>query len=256
MIPRNERLNRTSLLLSPEQMERVEKAHVMLLGLGGVGSFAAEALCRAGVGKMTIVDNDTVAPSNLNRQLPALGSTVGMLKTDVVGERLRDIAPDMELTCVNAFYLPEKPVPIPEDCSVVVDAIDTVSAKIDLAVRCRERSIPIISCMGMGNRLKPTEIRIGDLFETTGCPLCRVMRRELRKRGVLQLRCVYSLEPALTPRMVEEAETKATGRTAPGSVSYVPGVAGLYLAYGAVEMLLNGTEAVLDKKLSKSHGVF
>lgn len=240
MIPRSERLNRTSLLLSPEQMERVEKAHVMLLGLGGVGSFAAEALCRAGVGKMTIVDNDTVAPSNLNRQLPALGSTVGRLKTDVVGERLRDIAPDMELTCVNAFYLPETPVPIPEDCSVVVDAIDTVSAKIDLAVRCRERSIPLISCMGMGNRLNPTQIRIGDVFETTGCPLCRVMRRELRKRGVQQLRCVYSLEPALTPKPVGEAETKATGRTAPGSVSYVPGVAGLYLAYGAVEMLLNG----------------
>lgn len=238
MIPRSERLNRTSLLLAPEQMERLEQAHVMLLGLGGVGSFAAEALCRAGVGKMTIVDNDTVAPSNLNRQLPALGSTVGRLKTDVMEERLRDIAPDMALTCVNAFYLPETPVPIPEDCSIVVDAIDTVSAKIDLAVRCREKNIPIISCMGMGNRLNPTQIRMGDLFETTGCPLCRVMRRELRKRGITQLRCVYSLEAAITPHSVEGAETKATGRTAPGSVSYVPSVAGLYLAYGAVETLL------------------
>lgn len=238
MILRSERLNRTSLLLTPEQMERLEQAHVMLLGLGGVGSFAAEALCRAGVGKMTIVDNDTVAPSNLNRQLPALGSTVGRLKTDVMAERLRDIAPDMELACINAFYLPETPVPIPEDCSMVVDAIDTVSAKIDLAVHCRERNIPLISCMGMGNRLDPTLIRLGDLFETTGCPLCRVMRRELRKRGITQLHCVYSLETAIAPHSVEGAEIKATGRTAPGSVSYVPSVAGLYLAYGVVETLL------------------
>ena len=190
-ISRNERLQRTSLLLSPQQMERLQNAHVLLLGLGGVGSFAAEALCRAGIGTMTIVDNDTVAASNINRQLPALSSTVGLMKTQVMGERLRDIAPDMRLIGINAFYLPESPVEIPEDCDVVVDAIDTVSAKIDLAVRCQERGIPLVSCMGMGNRLDPTRIRIGDLFETTGCPLCRVMRRELRKRGVPRLRCVY-----------------------------------------------------------------
>lgn len=237
-ISRNERLQRTSLLLSPQQMERLQNAHVLLLGLGGVGSFAAEALCRAGIGTMTIVDNDTVAASNINRQLPALSSTVGLMKTQVMGERLRDIAPDMRLIGINAFYLPKSPVEIPEDCDVVVDAIDTVSAKIDLAVRCQERGIPLVSCMGMGNRLDPTRIRIGDLFETTGCPLCRAMRRELRKRGVTRLRCVYSLETALTPKNTAHAETKATGRVAPGSVSYVPSVAGLYLAYTAVNLLL------------------
>ena len=235
-ITREQRLNRTALLLNEEQMEKLKNAHVMLLGLGGVGSYAAEALARGGVGKMTLVDNDDVAVSNLNRQLPALSSTVGRLKTDVVAQRLRDLAPDMELTAINAFYLPETPVEIPEDCTVVVDAIDTTSAKLHLAQVCQERGIAIVSCMGMGNRLDPTQIRIGDLYETSGCPLCRVMRHELRKRGISSLRCVYSVEPAIQPRHGPDAETKGT-RPAPGSVSFVPSVAGLYLAYEAIRMI-------------------
>jgi len=235
-ITREERLRRTALLLNEEQMEKLRNAHVMLLGLGGVGSYAAEALARGGVGKMTLVDNDDVAVSNLNRQLPALSSTVGRLKTDVVAQRLRDLAPDMELTAINAFYLPETPVEIPEDCTVVVDAIDTTSAKLHLAQVCQERGIAIVSCMGMGNRMDPTQIRIGDLYETSGCPLCRVMRHELRKRGISSLRCVYSVEPAIQPRHGPDAETKGT-RPAPGSVSFVPSVAGLYLAYEAIRMI-------------------
>lgn len=235
-ITREQRLNRTALLLNEQQMERLQNAHVMLLGLGGVGSYAAEALARGGVGKMTIVDNDDVAVSNLNRQLPALSSTIGRMKTDVVAERLRDLAPDLELTAVNAFYLPETPVEIPGDCSLVVDAIDTTSAKLHLAQVCKERNIPLISCMGMGNRLDPTQIRIGDIYETSGCPLCRVMRHELRKRGISALRCVYSVEPAITPTHGPDAETKGT-RPAPGSVSFVPSVAGLYLAYEAIRIL-------------------
>ena len=235
-ITREQRLNRTALLLNDQQMEKLRSAHVLLLGLGGVGSYAAEALARGGVGKMTIVDNDDVAVSNLNRQLPALSSTIGRMKTDVVAERLRDLAPDLELTAVNAFYLPETPVEIPEDCTLVVDAIDTTSAKLHLAQVCKERNIPLISCMGMGNRLDPTQIRIGDIYETSGCPLCRVMRHELRKRGISQLRCVYSVEPAITPTHGPDAETKGT-RPAPGSVSFVPSVAGLYLAYEAIRIL-------------------
>lgn len=235
-ITREQRLNRTALLLNEEQMERLKNAHVMLLGLGGVGSYAAEALARGGVGKMTIVDNDDVAVSNLNRQLPALGSTVGMLKTEVVAQRLRDLAPDMELNAVNAFYLPQTPVPVPDDCTVVVDAIDTTSAKLHLAKVCQERGIPLISCMGMGNRLDPTQIRIGDIYETSGCPLCRIMRHELRKRGISSLRCVYSVEPALEPHHGENAETKGV-RPAPGSVSFVPSVAGLYLAYETIRII-------------------
>lgn len=237
-ICREERLRRTALLLDESQMRRLREAHVMLLGLGGVGSYAAEALCRAGIGKLTLVDNDTVSPSNLNRQLPALGSTVGRLKTEVVGERLRDIAPDLELTLVSAFYLPETPVPIPPDCTMVVDAVDTVSAKLHLARTCWERGVPLVSCMGMGNRLDPTQIVIGDLYETSGCPLCRVMRRELRKSGVPALRCVYSTEEARSPRIISNGETKG-GRPAPGSVSFVPSVAGLYLAYEAVRQIAN-----------------
>lgn len=165
---REQRLNRTARLMSPAQMERLSRAHVLLLGLGGVGGHAAEALARGGVGKMTIVDHDTVAPSNLNRQLVALESTIGLPKTQVMYHRLKDAAPDLDLTAIDAFYLPDTPVPIPEDAAVVVDAIDTVSAKLHLARACRERGVPLISCMGMGNRLDPTQIHVGDIFETTG----------------------------------------------------------------------------------------
>ncbi len=235
-ITREQRLHRTALLFSPEQMDKLKNAHVMLLGLGGVGSYTAEALARGGVGKMTIVDNDDVAVSNLNRQLPALSSTVGRLKTDVVRKRLLDLAPDLELNAINAFYLPDSPVPIPKDCTVVVDAIDTTSAKLHVAQSCRDQNIALISCMGMGNRLDPTKIRIGDIYETSGCPLCRVMRHELRKRGIESLRCVYSTEPAIQPCYGPEAEQKG-GRPAPGSVSFVPSVAGLYLAYEAIRII-------------------
>lgn len=240
----DERLNRTALLLSPAQMETLRCAHIMLLGLGGVGSYAAEALARVGIGRLTLVDNDRVARSNLNRQLPALNSTIGMKKTDVVKTRLLDAAPGLEVTTIDSFYLPESPVAVPEDCSMVLDAIDTVSAKLHLAQTCMERGIPIVSCMGMGNRLDPTQIRIGDIYETTGCPLCRVMRRELRKRQVPSLRCVYSLEEALSPHPQDDqtAETKSTGRIAPGSISFVPSVAGLYMAYEAVRQLCAGMD--------------
>ncbi|MBE5779674.1 MAG: tRNA threonylcarbamoyladenosine dehydratase [Clostridiales bacterium] len=236
-ITRSQRLARSALLLESAQLQRLEEAHVMLLGLGGVGSYAAEAMARSGVGKMTIVDCDDVAVSNLNRQLPALASTIGMQKTAVVAQRLRDAAPDMELNIVDQFYLPENPVEIPADCTLVLDAIDTISSKLHLAEKCAERNIPLISCMGMGNRLDPTQIRIGDIFETSGCPLCRVMRRELRKRGISSLRCVYSAEEAITPAFDENAETKGKGRQAPGSVAFVPSVAGLYMAYEAVRMI-------------------
>ncbi len=223
---RQMRLERTALLLSPAQMERLEHAHVMLFGLGGVGGHAAEALARGGVGKLTLVDHDVVSPSNLNRQLAALESTVGRPKAQVLSARLRDAAPDAEIVAVEAFYLPESPVPIPQDVSVVVDAIDTVSAKLHLAQTCYERGIPLISCMGMGNRLDPTLIRVGDIFETSGCPLCRVVRQGLRKRNIPSLRCVYSLEPAI-----------GTGGRLPGSVSFVPPAAGLFLAAEAVRLI-------------------
>ena len=235
---RAERLARTAMLLPQEGLDRLWNAHVMVFGLGGVGSYAAEALCRAGVGRLTLVDADVVAVSNCNRQLPALCSTVGRAKTEVVRERLLDIAPDAHVQAITAFHLPEAPVPIPEDVAYVVDAIDTVAAKLDIAATCHGRGIPLVACMGMGNRLDPTKIRIGDLFDTAGCPLCRVMRRELRRREIPALRCVYSVEEAREAKPC--GDSRPGGRPVPGSVAYVPSVAGLYLAYDVVNRLCGG----------------
>ena len=195
--------SRMTPLFEENQLERIRKAHVMVFGLGGVGSYAVEALCRCGVGKLTLVDNDSFVASNLNRQLPALHSTLGRKKVEVVAERCKDIAPECELIAIEAFYLPDTPVPIADDCTLVVDAIDTISAKLHSAQVCQEKNIPLISCMGMGNRLDPTKITFGDICETSTCPLCRVMRRELRKRNVPSLRVVYSQEIAKKPNHVE-----------------------------------------------------
>ena len=248
--PGGERFARTALLLSPGRLDRLWHAHVMVFGLGGVGSYAAEALGRMGIGKLSLVDGDIVDISNVNRQLPAQESTLGRPKADVVRERLLDIAPDARVEAIEAFHLPERPVPIPRDVDFLVDAVDTVAAKIDLAFTCRRREISMIACMGMGNRLDPTLVRIGDLFETSGCPLCRVMRRELRKRDIASLRCVYSMEPAerviagqAFPSTPEACSPKASAggvnpaRPPTGSVAYVPAVAGLYMAYEAVRVL-------------------
>ena len=248
--PGGERFARTALLFSTEQLDRLWHAHVMIFGVGGVGSYAAEALCRAGIGKLSLVDGDSVDESNINRQLPAMRSTLGKPKADVVRERLLDIAPDAQVEAIEAFHLPGRQVPVPQDVTFLVDAVDMITAKIDLALISRRRGIPMIACMGMGNRLDPTRIRVGDLFGTSGCPLCRVMRRELRKRDIASLRCVYSTEPA--KRMPEQralsSELEAGSskplmgradplRPPPGSVAYVPAVAGLYMAYEAVRVL-------------------
>jgi len=226
---------RTALMLSPAQMERLRHAHVMLFGLGGVGSYAAEALARAGIGRLTLVDADSVQPSNLNRQLCALTSTVGLAKARVTRERLADINPDAKIEAVEAFHLPESPVPVARDVDFVADAVDTVAAKVDIAETCFRRGVPLISCMGMGNRFDPTQIRIGDVFSTQGDPLCRVMRRELRKRGVDRLRCVYSTEPPFSRPPAENGPAAARPET--GSLPYVPSVAGLYMAYEIVDTL-------------------
>ncbi len=225
------RMARTRLLLTDKQLARLTDAHVMLFGLGGVGSYAAEALARAGIGQLTLVDADAYVESNLNRQLGALVSTLGQSKAEVTRKRLLDINPDVEVTAVRAFHLPGQPVAIPADVDYVADAIDTVSAKLDIAQTCCERGLPLISCMGMGNRFDPTQVRIGDVFETTADPLCRVMRRELRKRGIEHLRCVYSAEPAAA------VQSKNGERPEKGSLPYVPAVAGLLMAYEIVDTI-------------------
>jgi tRNA A37 threonylcarbamoyladenosine dehydratase len=229
------RTDRTAMLLGQDRVDALRRSHVMIFGLGGVGSYAAEALGRMGIGKLTIVDGDRFEESNINRQLCALTSTIGRSKVSVTAQRLRDINPDAVIVPVEKFYLPEAPVPIDDGVDMVVDAVDTVTAKLDIVETCKAKNIPLVSCMGMGNRLDPTQIKIGDLFDTDTCALCRVMRKELRRRGIDTLRCVYSTEEA---RTCESSEPfKNAERMVPGSVSYVPSVAGLLMASDVIHTL-------------------
>ena len=205
-------------------LDKLKKAHVAVFGLGGVGGAVAEALVRNGVGKLTIVDGDVVAPSNINRQIIALNDNMGQKKVDVMAERLLKINPDVVLNKLNLFFLPETEMDF-DEFDYVCDAVDTITAKIALC----ERSKRIISCMGTGNRIDPTAFRVGDVFDTSYCPLAKVMRRELRKRGIFSLKVVYSLEQPIK-----------TGRRTPGSVSFVPGVAGMIMAGEVIKELLKG----------------
>ena len=237
----NERTQRAEMLLGEAAMERLAGAHAAVFGLGGVGSWCAEALARAGVGTLTLVDGDTVSASNINRQLVALGSTVGRPKVDVMAERLRDVNPYVVLHKRFGTYTPEtreeflSPAP-----DIIVDAIDTVSCKIDLIVTAQERGIEILSSLGTGNKLDPSRFQMTDIYKTSVCPLARVMRYELKKRGVKALRVLFSDEPPRSPAPLEAPENGR--RSVPGSVSWVPPVAGLMLAGEAVKILCGGFE--------------
>ncbi|MDO4483569.1 MAG: tRNA threonylcarbamoyladenosine dehydratase [Clostridia bacterium] len=238
--------SRTELLLGEAAMDRLYKARVAVFGVGGVGGFTAEALIRAGVGSMDLFDNDTVSLTNLNRQIIALHSTLGQSKVQVMRDRLLDINPEANIIPHEMFYLPENADSV--DLSrydFVVDAIDTVSAKINLAVRCEALGVPLISAMGAGNKLDPTKIVLTDIYKTEICPLAKVMRTELRKRGVKHLRVAYSTEPAV--RAAEEdilrcltEEERAKRRGIPGSTSFVPSVMGLIIASDVVKTITGG----------------
>ncbi len=231
---------RTEQLLGKEGLERLQNARVAVFGIGGVGSYAAEALARSGVGALDLFDADDVAPSNLNRQLVALHSTIGEQKVAVMARRVADINPQCIVRPVPLFY--DRASADSVELTVydyVVDAIDTVSAKIELIVRCKASEVPVISAMGAGNKLNPAAFEVADLSKTSVCPLARVMRRELKSRGIEHLPVVYSKEPP-RPLLYEEGEQKGTaGRQAPGSVSFVPGVMGLILA-GEVIKAISG----------------
>ncbi|MBR6028628.1 MAG: tRNA threonylcarbamoyladenosine dehydratase [Clostridia bacterium] len=233
-----DQFSRTRLLLGDEGVERLASARVAVFGIGGVGSYAAEALARAGVGAIDLVDSDRVSLTNLNRQLPALHSTLGRLKTEVMAERLRDIHPGLKVTEWPLFYTPDNEGGLVfTDFDCVADCVDTVTAKLGIICRCREAGVPVISAMGAGNKLDPTAFRAGDISETTVCPLARIMRRELKRRGIEHLPVVYSTEPPLSP-LEEAAEAPPEGRRAlPGSVSFVPSVMGLILAGEIVKAL-------------------
>lgn len=223
-----DRFSRTRLLLGDEGVEKLQSSAVAIFGVGGVGGYVAEALARTGIGTMMIVDNDTVSLTNINRQLIALESTVGRKKVDVLRERLLDINPEINIVARDEFFLPENSDTFDfSKFDYIVDAIDTVSGKIELVVKAERECTPIISSMGAGNKLDPTRFEVSDIYKTSVCPLARVMRTELRKRGVRKLKVVYSKEKAQKPLESEEESSK---RRTPGSLAFVPSVAGLIIA--------------------------
>lgn len=231
---------RSARLLGLEALAKLRNAHVAVFGVGGVGGYVCEALARTGVGALTVIDADTVSLSNINRQTVALHSTVGRKKVDVMAERIRDINPDCRVTAIAKFYLPENAAEFPlAEYDFVIDAIDTVKAKIDLAVRATTEGVPFLSAMGAGNKLDPSRFVITDLEKTSGCPLARVMRVELRKRGIRHLTVAYSAEPAAKPAAdAPDADEKGTaGRPAPGSLPYVVGTEGLLIAGEVIRKL-------------------
>lgn len=232
------RYERTELLLGKEALAKLRRAHVAVFGVGGVGGYAVEALARAGIGHFTLIDNDTVSESNINRQIIALSSTVGRYKVDVFAARIADIDPDTVVHLSKSFVLPDNIDQFDfQTFDYIVDAVDTVSAKIALAVAAQNAGVPIISSMGTGNKLDPTALKVTDLFKTSVCPLARVMRTELRKRGIKKLKVVFSDEEPKKVFAPRDPESKR--RAVPGSVSFVPPAAGLIIASEVVKDLIN-----------------
>ena len=232
-----ERFIRNEMLLGPRAMEKLKSSHVCVVGLGGVGSCAAEALARSGVGELTLVDRDAYSLSNINRQLGALTSTAGRSKAEVMAERVRDINPDCAVHPLAIHYDRETPDSFFDGLDYIADAIDLVSCKIDLICRARDRGIPVLSALGTGNKLDPSRLEVTDLSLTRGCPLARVMRRELGRRDIRHMKVVYSSEEAV-PCAPLEAPPPGR-RSVPGSVPWVPPIAGIMMA-GAIVMDLVG----------------
>lgn len=216
--------SRTEMLIGKENIEKLEKSKVAIFGVGGVGSYVAEGLARAGIGNFILVDNDDIVESNLNRQIHATHKTIGKAKVDVMKERILEINPNAKVETHKIFFLPncEKKI-LDNSVTYIVDAIDTVTAKIELVMEAKKLNIPIISSMGTGNKLDPTALEVSDIYKTTICPLAKVMRKELKKREIKKLKVVYSKEE---PIKVQKEDEKIV----PGSVSFVPSVAGLIIA--------------------------
>ena len=235
--------SRTEILLGKYGVERLKKSRVAIFGIGGVGGYVAEALARSGVGALDLIDNDEVSITNINRQIIALHSTVGRPKVDVMKERILDINPECNVRIFQCFYLPEtKNLFDFTEYDYVVDAVDTVTAKIQLIVQAKEAGVPIISSMGAGNKLNPASFEVADISQTSVCPLARVMRQECKKRGIKNVKVVYSkekpVESKLTAEEKKSAEQKGNG-LAPGSCAFVPSVAGLIIASEVIKDLCN-----------------
>ena len=233
---------RTRIVLGNDAVETLAKSTVAVFGIGGVGGYVAEALARSGVGYFYLIDKDTVSLTNINRQIIATHSTVGRSKTEVMKERILDINPDAEVEIFDKFFLPENSGEFPFDkFDYVVDAVDTVTAKIELALKCRDMNIPIISSMGAGNKVNPCEFKVADIYSTKVCPLAKVMRRELKKRDVKKLKVVYSEElPREAKYSASDEEVPQGKKTVPGSVAFVPSVAGLVIASEVIKDITGG----------------
>ena len=236
---------RTELLIGQAALEKLQNSRVAIFGVGGVGGYVCEALVRSGVGHFDLIDNDTVSLTNINRQIIALHSTIGKLKVDVMKERMLDINPDVDVSVHPCFYLPETADQFDfSNYDYVVDAIDTVTGKIEIIVQADAHQVPVISSMGAGNKLNPAMMEVSDIYKTSVCPLARVMRRELKKRHIKHCKVVYSKEKAIQPSQASlekygaDSEENFTKTSIPGSTAFVPSVAGLILASEVIKDLI------------------
>ena len=222
---------RTELLIGKEGIEKLQKAKVAIFGIGGVGSFVVEALARAGIGKFILVDKDTVDITNLNRQILATRKTIGKPKVEVAKQRILEINSEARVEIYQEFFMPNTKGILEDTIDYLVDAVDTVTAKIELVMRANQQNIPIISCMGTGNKLDATQFEVADIYETSVCPLAKVMRKELKTRGIKNLKVVYSKE--------EPIKSEKIDRQSPGSISFVPSVAGLIIAGEVIKDIIH-----------------
>lgn len=235
----SEIFTRTAMLLGNDAMERLYSARVAVFGVGGVGGYTVEALARSGVGSIDLIDNDVVSESNINRQIIALHSTIGQYKVDAAKARIADINPDCTVTAHKLFFMPDTADLIDfSHFDYVVDAIDTVTGKIEIIMRAKAAGVPVISSMGAGNKLDPTAFEVADIYKTSVCPLARVMRREMKKRGVKSLKVVYSREEALRPE--NSGISQDSGKSVPGSSAFVPSAAGLIIASEVIKDIAHG----------------
>ena len=230
--------SRSQLLLGEDNMKKLSAAKVAVFGIGGVGGYTVEALARTGIVSFVLIDKDKVSITNINRQIIATRKTIGRYKTEVMRDRILDINPDAEVEIRNCFFLPENAHEFDfSQYSYVVDAVDTVTAKLEIIMQAKGSNVPVISSMGAGNKLDPTRLQIADIYKTSMCPLAKVMRHECRKRGIRELKVVYSTEPAIKP-----SGDAGEGKQVPGSVAFVPSVAGLIMAGEVVKDLIACTE--------------
>lgn len=234
--------SRTQMLLGKEAMDKIYKSKVAIFGVGGVGSYVVEALARTGVGNFLIVDNDIISSSNINRQIIATIDTIGLPKTDIAKKRILSINPNANVETKQIFFLPENSDTIDlTNCDYIVDAIDTVTAKIQLALIANQKNIKIISSLGTGNKLDPTKFEVDDIYNTSICPLAKVMRKELKKRGIKQLKVVYSKETPISPKQefcILENSLNNIKKATPGSIAFIPSIAGLIIASEVIKELI------------------